>query len=244
MEAIILLLACLTSSSFQSNQASAQADPVYDGKTAIEWAELLRAGDASQRKKAAESLGNMGPDARPATEQLLLTLKADKNADVRAESAWALCEMGVPAKSSIDQLLNAVHDTDSRVRRWCLRALGKDSRPWAQKTGLPGLVFALALGGVNVQEQITFMEDAAIQAKKVLPAFVEALKDPDSKVRLSSVIGIENYARWAEETVPGLCLAIKDSNDEVRLAAERALLQVDFSEAKKQGIKPPQKKKQ
>src|SRR5262249_50334292 len=68
-------------------------------------------GEADLRRKAAESLGKMGSDARTAIPALVEVLKPAKgpppagSGDLRAEAAGALAEIATPAdKSAVDTL--------------------------------------------------------------------------------------------------------------------------------------------
>ena len=74
------------------------------------------------RRKAAESLGKMGPEAKAAIPTLVEVLKPAKGAppagsgDLRAEAATALAEIATPAdKSAVDTLTTL--STDRMLRR-------------------------------------------------------------------------------------------------------------------------------
>ena len=163
MEAILLLLAGLASSNFLFNSGLGNQIPSLKAK--VQFSGLDSFGMAMWlRRKAAESLGNMNSDARPATEQLLLTLREDKDPDVESEAAWALCGMGPPVHSSLDQLVKSAQDADVRVRRWVISAMSKDTRALQTRGGVPSMMFGLIGGQLNLWQEMNASVMAKLQA--------------------------------------------------------------------------------
>jgi HEAT repeat protein len=95
--------------------------PMAGGK----WAEALRDPDARQRRKAAFTLGNIGP-SDPAVLPALLRALKDRDAVVRREAILALLKYGPGAKEAIPEL-TAVRekDRDAKVRAYAAQALDK-----------------------------------------------------------------------------------------------------------------------
>jgi HEAT repeat protein len=94
------------------------------------WAEALRNPDVRLRKKAAFTLGNIGPGDAAVLPALLLALK-DRDAAVRREAILALVKYGPGARDALPTLTELRrHDPDSQVRGYAARAvqkLGTDS---------------------------------------------------------------------------------------------------------------------
>ena len=78
--------------------------------------------DRAVRNRAAESLGNLGPDAKAAVPALIAALK-DKNAIVRIVAADSFKSMGTEAKSAVPALLEAAKDKVEEVRKNAIDSL-------------------------------------------------------------------------------------------------------------------------
>jgi HEAT repeat protein len=66
-------------------------------------------------------------------------------------------------------------------------------------------------------------EDAA----QVVPALIEALKDPQPDVRLSAAIGLGGYGDRAKDAIPALQTAVGDRDARVSREAGKALTLID-----------------
>jgi HEAT repeat protein len=89
------------------------------------WANALRDPDASVRKKAAFTLGNIGP-ADPAVLPALVEGLRDADAGVRCEVILALVKYGPRAKEALPVLSELrEHDREARVRDYAGKALDK-----------------------------------------------------------------------------------------------------------------------
>lgn len=64
-------------------------------------------------------------------------------------------------------------------------------------------------------------------AKKIIPALIEALKDKSDGVRASAAIGLGTFGDQAKEAIPALQIAQRDSDVRVREAAGVALSRID-----------------
>ena len=98
-----------------------QAPPTLAGGT---WAKALRNHDAKLRKKAAFTLGNIGP-SDPAVLPALIGALKDTDPAVRCEAILALLKLGPAAKDAIPVLTQAQRDKDARVRSYATKALEK-----------------------------------------------------------------------------------------------------------------------
>jgi HEAT repeat protein len=89
------------------------------------WAEALRASDPKVRKKAAFTLGNIGP-GDPAVLPALLAALKDTDSGVRREAILALLKLGPGAGEAVPVVEEmSRRDPDSRVRACATQALGK-----------------------------------------------------------------------------------------------------------------------
>jgi HEAT repeat protein len=87
------------------------------------WAAALRDPDAKLRKKAAFTLGNIGPSDPSALPALIGALK-DADAGVRCEAILALLKCGPNAKEAIPGLTEVQdQDRDAKARAFAARAL-------------------------------------------------------------------------------------------------------------------------
>jgi HEAT repeat protein len=86
------------------------------------WADIVRAPDAKLRRKAAFTLGNIGP-SDPAVIPALMGALQDRDAAVRCEAVLALLKCGVEAKPAVPVLTQlGQRDPDPKVRSYAVRA--------------------------------------------------------------------------------------------------------------------------
>jgi HEAT repeat protein len=87
------------------------------------WADAMHDRDVKVRKKAAFTLGNIGP-SDPAVLPALLGALKDADAGVRCEAILALLKYGPGAEEAIPTLTRLrQHDPNARVRSFAGRAL-------------------------------------------------------------------------------------------------------------------------
>jgi HEAT repeat protein len=99
-----------------------RAQPTMAGS---KWAEALHAPDARVRKKAAFTLGNIGPSDKMVLPALIGGLK-DADAAVRREAILGLLKYGPGAREAIPELTEVQEkDRDTNVRAYAARALDK-----------------------------------------------------------------------------------------------------------------------
>jgi HEAT repeat protein len=92
------------------------------------WAAALHEPDARVRRKAAFTLGNIGP-SDPAVLPALIAALRDADAGVRREAILALLKYGPGVEEAVPALIEARdRDRDARVRADAARALEKLNR--------------------------------------------------------------------------------------------------------------------
>lgn len=94
----------------EGNMALATHDAVPDLVVA------LKKGDVLLRFRAADALGGMGPEAEGAVDALILALRADPDARVRASAALALGNIGEAAAKAIPHLKHALESDAADLR--------------------------------------------------------------------------------------------------------------------------------
>jgi hypothetical protein len=94
----------------------------------------LRDGDWSVRKRAAESLGRMGPSAKAAVPALFALLSSEEDRDA---ARGALREIDAVGPEALPALIKALEVDDGRVRYYAVFYLGKLGP--AAKEALPAL---------------------------------------------------------------------------------------------------------
>lgn len=106
---------------FLSGCGSQQPTTVH-GKSVEHWLQALHDSDPRIRKKAIESLGNMGAD-NPATVPALIGVLEDREPRVRGAAVLALLKIGPDAHEAIPALQKTLKDKDAKVRGYAAKAL-------------------------------------------------------------------------------------------------------------------------
>src|SRR5262245_15648149 len=105
--------------------ASSGCGPAQPTMAGARWAEALRDPDVRVRKKAAFTLGNIGP-SDPARPPALMGALKDADAGVRCEAILALLKYGPGAQEAVPALAEVQQtDHNARVRDYAGRALEK-----------------------------------------------------------------------------------------------------------------------
>jgi HEAT repeat protein len=184
----------------------------------------LKDADPTVRARAAEELGQVGPEGRDSVPPLTAALD-DPDGLVRVRAAEALTDVGGDAGAAATALGKALADKDVKVRREAAVAL------WRMGPGAKAAV--PALGKALADEDVKVRRDAAATlwrvgpaAKAAVPALAGALKDKDGEVRWGAAGALGAVGPEAGAAVPRLTDALKDKDLEVRHFAARALVRV------------------
>ena len=98
------------------------------GKCVEHWLHALRDPDVRIRKKAVESLSNVGR-ADPAVIPALIETLDDRDAGVREAAVLALLKIGPDAGEAVPALRKALQDKNAKVRSYAAKALERIERP-------------------------------------------------------------------------------------------------------------------
>jgi HEAT repeat protein len=171
------------------------------------------------RAKAAEELGQIGPEAKPAIDPLVRTL-ADAEAGVRIKAAEAVLNIEPAHKSALPVLLESLKD--EKLRGTVVDVLGRQGVK--VKAAVPALVDTLkdraAAIRVKAAEALALIEPGTTAA---VPTLVELLKDADKAVRIKSADLLGGLGPAAKPAVAPLIEAVKDPDAEVRAKAAETL---------------------
>jgi len=98
------------------------------GKSVEHWLYALHDPDVRVRKKAVESLANVGT-ADPAVIPALIETLEDRDAGVRGAAVLALLKIGPDAGEAVPALRKTLHDKDTKVRTYAGKALERIEDP-------------------------------------------------------------------------------------------------------------------
>lgn len=196
--------------------------------------EFIKSEKVSVRRRAAEGLRAMGPDAKEAIVVLTKITRDDPDAEVRRLAAEALAEMGPLAKGAVLNLNKGLFDKDSGVRVASAAALGKigigalaafDSLlKSARQSAESEMVRASIQAAVAIQSKIK--DDAP--RKSYLTKIGELFTDPKDEVRTVAITEVGSLGRAAKELAGKLRdVAEKDTNEDVKKAAAETLAKVE-----------------
>lgn len=211
------------------------------GKNLPRMLAALKNPDAQVRVNAANALGVMGQDAKPAIPDLIKTLK-DQNKDVRERAAQALVQMGPEAvpplkealkekgtsnlaalalaeqkpvtQDTVKSLIENLKEPDPNDRQGAEAALVKVGPP-----AVNSLMKALDEKDKR-SPTAKVLGNIGEPAKPALPLLVQGLKDPDPEFRMTTHNAL---VKMGKPAVADLALAIKDPDDKVWYSAFVAL---------------------
>lgn len=118
---------------------------------------------------------------------------ADEHAGNRVDAVAALEQMGASARRAMPLLIEALKDTDARVRALAATAIWRIGH------------------------------NAAEDAVGAMPALIEALKDPSNEVRRMAAVALSALGPAAEPAIPALLELLESDDSAVRLSAAQAL---------------------
>ncbi len=155
--------------------------PQHGGKTAAQWAEVLRGPDVAGRREAARALGALkGKEHIP---DLVKALR-DSDEEVRSRAAEALWGIGPAGNEAVQALLS---DRNAGARLNVTGALGEMGSPAA----VPALRDRLRDPDVYVRAQAaTSLGRLKAATKDAVPALVEAMRDRSKDVRVAAVYAL------------------------------------------------------
>jgi HEAT repeat protein len=184
----------------------------------------LKDREPSARARAAEDLGQVGPEGRDAVPSLTEALK-DPDGRVRVSAAEALTEVGGEASVAAHALAGALAEKDVQVRRDAAVALWRMG-PEA-KAAVPALAKALKDEDRDVRRDVAAtLWRVGHGAAAAVPSLCNALKDDDREVRCSAAGALGAIGSEAKAAVPALTEALGDKDPDTRQFAARALVRI------------------
>jgi HEAT repeat protein len=190
--------------------------------------EALHSPDPSARKKAADKLAQIGPEARAATPTLLKVAK-DPEREVRAVAVMALGETSQGTQDAIPELTESVKDEDAAVRAAAAHSLAEIWRKSAPQRNPPGRGRAAEPrregSGNSAQNPPGKLAPPYVAlAQKAVPVLTAALQDPDTRVRACAAEALAETGPLAEPAVLDLVKLLQNDEDrDVRLQSTLAL---------------------
>ena len=163
------------------------------------------------RVAAASSLGKIG-DQRAVGP--LINHLSDSNPDVRAAAAQSLGSIG--DTQAIDSLKGLLNDTDPKIRESAAQALDKLGEP------LELLIHKTLMGSQEALKELVTKND-----RRAISAFIQALNDPDPKVRSTAAYALGELN--SPEAVDALIEMAGGWNLRERIFAMMALTKIDQS---------------
>ena len=153
--------------------------------------ELLRDENPETRRTALESLGKIGD---PRTADPMIPLRHDPTATVREASVLAMGRVKPPATLDvIGILIQALQDPADSVRQAAVVAIG-DIEPGIQL--LQPLLALLKSSDVTIR-RVVAKALLQVDASQVVPALIEAGRDPDAEVRQGIVAAVGEWGGGA-----------------------------------------------
>ena len=170
------------------------------------------------RTAAATILGHIGPAAKDAAPALAEIVGSDKHLRTRCEALMALGAIGPGAAAAVPTAVKALDDPEAKVCYSACYALGKmgpaalAAEPELQKKlkdkdQTVALAAAWALAKIDPKCPET--------APQSVPVLIEALSDPEPRVRLEAAIALRCLGPLAKDAVPALKKAAMQDNDEL-----------------------------
>lgn len=219
---------------------------------------LQNSSSVTSRFSAANALGSMGKDAKPAAEALVAAL-ADPDGAVREVTIIAVTKLGpdapgaVPAlvklfpkdlairavaehkekaADAVPPLVELLKHEDPHIRWNAARTLGKIGEP--ALAAVPGLLIQLEdkepLVREHAAEALGDIGPRVALNPKVVPALAKALKDPDKKVRRDSVRALGQIGAAAKPVLADVKTCQNDPEGIVKTAAENAVKAIEASQ--------------
>ncbi len=185
--------------------------------------------DAKARRSAACAIGQFGPDAAPARDDLEQAFDS-KDAAVRQNAAWALGRLKEKAGASgAGRLARALRDEDATVRRDAAAALGEVGRPTASPA-VRALVDCLAHEKASEVRSVAVGSLVALigpEDKEVAADLRDLLKEEDRELRRGAALALAKIGgAEAKAAVPVLVDGLHDGDATARELSANALAHV------------------
>jgi HEAT repeat protein len=183
----------------------------------------LESTDAKARAKAAETLGDKGPEAKPAVRALLKVVNNDNDDLVRRLAQEALDKIGAPDKVELSFLRDALQSARPQARAYAAAALGQIGSE--ARSAVPDLLKVIKDSEASVRQQATrsLGRIGADSKETVFPSLQEALKDKDANVRVAAAEAIAASETLASSDVPLLLEMLKHKDMEAQAHGARGL---------------------
>ena len=186
--------------------------------------ELVAATKSTDEEARVEAIRGLGKRRDPATIDALIVLLDDESPQVRGHAAWALGQIGPPAKSAAEGLAKLFGDSHQGVRRQAVQAM-ISIRP-GPKVGVPLFVKLMKDSDPGVQMRV--LQAVAEAGENAVPAMIEAL---DTDAAYWACVVLRDIGPAAKAAVPALTKALGDPRPEIRREAILALAAIGAPDA-------------
>jgi HEAT repeat protein len=225
-------------------------DPLYAGRRESEWIKLLESDNPALRLAATRSLGDMGPEAKPAVPSLIKKLD-ERDAFIRSAAAYSLGQIGPDAARAIPAMVRALKTSSYFHQGIIGPSIGKigapavpalidltrdadDSMRWeatrairligpAASAAEARLIELLSDEKRSVRVEAAFALWKLAARRQAVDVLGQCLEDPDEFARLTAAVHLAEIGPDAEPALPALIRALADQSPPVPGAAARAL---------------------
>jgi HEAT repeat protein len=178
--------------------------------------------DANEQVKieAIKALPKLAAATPSVLSALSKSLLEDGNSWVQVQAALALGNLGAGARAAGGALLRAVQTGEESVREQALRAMARIQPPESEAAFLAGLNDASAV--IRMVASAGWIKAAEI-TEDAIPPLVEALRDPEVKVRSNAAQALGRLEVLPADAIPLLMTCAGDASDSLRVSAALAL---------------------
>ncbi len=206
-----------------------ESDPKYIKKTVLLLIRSLQDREDIVRLRAAEALGQIGPEARSAIPQLLYTLKDRYSWQTRAAAAAALGRIASDnsdkkgaSTTVLSALYDRLRDRSSQVRLAAIQALtwmGGPANPYQQAAMVKALLPVTQKdpnGMIRIWAHMAIMSiHHKVTDEYVTPIAKMLREEKEVSVRVQAAKAIGTMGPKAKIAIPALIKALKDEEPEV-----------------------------
>ena len=229
--------------------AACGKDDSYNGRSADEWAGLLRSSNADERARAGEAFSVTGPHQRDhvmallraaddpdstahveilnainklpdAASKVLVDALRDPHLTVRRAAAAGLGHFRRDDNDSIKGLIASLRDPDDSVRTLAVASLG--ARSIGALDALPDIRRLATTPGPQRAVALTVLPNIDTESRSLLSVYQPAVSDTSAAVRAAAVSMILTAAN-DHSVIPTVVAALNDHDPQVRIAAARVL---------------------